>query len=315
MDAKLKSLKVTDLRDLLTKAGEPAPSKANKQDLIARVSASQAALAAYRAKYEAPAAGEAPAMQEEDELVDYTDDVEPAAAPVSAAVPSPPEPAPAASTAAPTSAIAATNSTASAAKAGNAPEAPAADSTSPSTEAAPAVPYDWRNDPAVQEKEDDPPDLKARKARCRRFNVPLVNPTAPTPERKGRRGQGNKTTSPNAQKRAASAVANAESKPPAKGNPIVEGLSEEDKRKLEMRKKRFEQLLPGQMPPKPAPKQENGETKLGANAPPTSPRGTKRTSAEAVDPEEQAKRQRRAERYNGKKSAAETTARQAVQTA
>ena len=65
MDAKLKSLKVTDLRDLLTKAGEPAPSKANKQDLIARVSASLAALAAYRAKYEAPAAGEAPAVQEE----------------------------------------------------------------------------------------------------------------------------------------------------------------------------------------------------------------------------------------------------------
>ncbi|KAL1718721.1 hypothetical protein EV715DRAFT_200320 [Schizophyllum commune] len=313
MDAKLKSLKVTDLRDLLTKAGEPAPSKANKQDLIARVSASQAALAAYRAKYEAPAAGEAPAVQEEDELVDYTDDVEPAAAPVSAAVSSTPEPAPAASTAAPASAIA-PNPTPSAAKAGNAPEAPAVDSTSPSTEAAPVVPYDWRNDPAVQEKEDDPPDLKARKARCRRFNVPLVNSTT-TPERKGRRGQGNKTTSPNAQKRAASAVATAEAKPVAKGNSIVAELSEEDKKKLEMRKKRFEQLLPGQTPPKPAPKQENGETKLNPNAPPTSPRGTKRASADVVDPEEQAKRQRRAERYNGKKSAAETTARQAVQTA
>ncbi|KAI5823949.1 hypothetical protein K523DRAFT_254179 [Schizophyllum commune Tattone D] len=313
MDAKLKSLKVTDLRDLLTKAGEPAPSKANKQDLIARVSASQAALAAYRAKYEAPAAGEALAVQEEDELVDYTDDVEPAAAPVSAAVSSPPEPAPAASTAAPASAIA-TNPTPSAAKAGNAPEAPAVDSTSPSTEAAPVVPYDWRNDPAVQEKEDDPPDLKARKARCRRFNVPLVNPTTTT-ERKGRRGQGNKTTSPNAQKRAASAVATAEAKPVAKGNSIVAELSEEDKKKLEMRKKRFEQLLPGQTPPKPAPKQENGETKLNSNAPPTSPRGTKRASADVVDPEEQAKRQRRAERYNGKKSAAETTGRQAVQTA
>ncbi|KAI4294369.1 hypothetical protein K525DRAFT_244142 [Schizophyllum commune Loenen D] len=271
MDAKLKSLKVTDLRDLLTKAGEPAPSKANKQDLIARVSASQAALAAYRAK---------------DELVDYTDDVEPAAAPVSTTVSSPPAPAPAASNAAPASAIAATNPTPSAAKAGNAPEAPA----------------------------DDPPDLKARKARCRRFNVPLVNPTT-TPERKGRRGQGNKTTSPNAQKRAASAVATAEAKPVAKGNSIVAELSEEDKKKLEMRKKRFEQLLPGQTPPKPAPKQENGETKLNPNAPPTSPRGTKRASADVVDPEEQAKRQRRAERYNGKKSAAETTARQAVQTA
>ena len=233
---------------------------------------------------------------------------------MSAAVPSPPEPAPEASTAAPASVAAATNPTSSAAKAGNAPEAPAADSTSSSAEAAPAVPYDWRNDPAVQDKEDDPPDLKARKARCRRFNVPLVNPTT-TPERKGRRGQGNKATSPNAQKRAASAVATTESKPPAKGNSIVAELSEEDKKKLEMRKKRFEQLLPGQTLPKPAPKQENGETKLNSNAPSTSPRGTKRAPADVVDPEEQAKRQRRAERYNGKKSAAETTGRQAVQTA
>lgn len=47
MDSKLKSLKVVDLKDILQKANVAVPAKANKQDLIAKVVASQAAIDVY----------------------------------------------------------------------------------------------------------------------------------------------------------------------------------------------------------------------------------------------------------------------------
>jgi hypothetical protein len=46
-EAKLKSLKVVDLKDILAKASVSVPAKANKQDLIARVLANPAALDVY----------------------------------------------------------------------------------------------------------------------------------------------------------------------------------------------------------------------------------------------------------------------------
>jgi SAP domain-containing ribonucleoprotein len=46
-EAKLKALKVVDLKDILAKASVSAPAKANKQELIARILASPAALAVY----------------------------------------------------------------------------------------------------------------------------------------------------------------------------------------------------------------------------------------------------------------------------
>jgi len=46
-EAKLKSLKVVDLKDILSKAAVSVPAKANKQDLIARILGSPAALAVY----------------------------------------------------------------------------------------------------------------------------------------------------------------------------------------------------------------------------------------------------------------------------
>ncbi|KAL1743046.1 hypothetical protein HDZ31DRAFT_65375 [Schizophyllum fasciatum] len=314
MVAKLKSLKVADLRDLLTKAGEPAPSKANKPDLIARVSASQAALAAYRAKYEAPA------VQDEDELVDYTDDVEPVVASVPAQAPSAPTPAAAPPTAA--SAPAApppTKPTSASANGGSAPEAPPADSAAQIADPSPVsseAPYDWRNDPAVQDNEGDSPELKARKARCRRFNVPLVDPNT-SPQRRGRRGQGNKAA-------AATPAAAAAAKPQANVAPVAAdtkpksnpsgksiGVVADDPKKLEARKKRFEQLLPGQKPPTAV---ENVAPKLNPSAPEFSPRGTKRPSEE-VSSEEQAKRQRRQERFGVKKPAADSVAERPVQAA
>lgn len=51
MDAKLKSLKVVDLKDILAKAAVSAPAKANKQELIARIVASPQAIAVYNKQY------------------------------------------------------------------------------------------------------------------------------------------------------------------------------------------------------------------------------------------------------------------------
>ena len=46
-EQKLKSLKVVDLKDILNKAAVAVPAKANKQDLIARILASPAAIQVY----------------------------------------------------------------------------------------------------------------------------------------------------------------------------------------------------------------------------------------------------------------------------
>jgi len=52
-EQKLKALKVVELKDILSKAALSAPAKANKQDLIARIIASPAALEVYN-KLHAP---------------------------------------------------------------------------------------------------------------------------------------------------------------------------------------------------------------------------------------------------------------------
>ncbi|KAF9244845.1 hypothetical protein BU15DRAFT_85702 [Melanogaster broomeanus] len=51
MDAKLKSLKVADLKDILAKASASAPAKSNKQDLINRILANAAAVQIYEQLY------------------------------------------------------------------------------------------------------------------------------------------------------------------------------------------------------------------------------------------------------------------------
>lgn len=51
MEAKLKSLKVVDLKALLTKANVSPPAKANKSDLISRILGSPAAIDVYNAQY------------------------------------------------------------------------------------------------------------------------------------------------------------------------------------------------------------------------------------------------------------------------
>jgi len=51
MDAKLKALKVVDLKSILAAASVSVPAKATKSDLIARIQASKPALAAYASLY------------------------------------------------------------------------------------------------------------------------------------------------------------------------------------------------------------------------------------------------------------------------
>ncbi|KAF8210073.1 hypothetical protein K438DRAFT_2011539 [Mycena galopus ATCC 62051] len=51
MESKLKSLKVADLKDILSKAQQPPPAKATKTDLIARILASKEATDVYNAKF------------------------------------------------------------------------------------------------------------------------------------------------------------------------------------------------------------------------------------------------------------------------
>jgi SAP domain-containing ribonucleoprotein len=51
MDAKLKALKVVDLKSILATASVSVPAKATKSDLIARIQASKPALAAYATLY------------------------------------------------------------------------------------------------------------------------------------------------------------------------------------------------------------------------------------------------------------------------
>lgn len=64
LSSRRKALKVVDLRNILSKAEVSAPQKANKQDLITKILASEQALKAYRGIHDKNDGGE-----EEDELV------------------------------------------------------------------------------------------------------------------------------------------------------------------------------------------------------------------------------------------------------
>jgi SAP domain-containing ribonucleoprotein len=51
MDSKLKSLKVVELKAILSKASVSCPAKANKQEIIARIIANQLATQIYHQLY------------------------------------------------------------------------------------------------------------------------------------------------------------------------------------------------------------------------------------------------------------------------
>ncbi|CAA7259280.1 unnamed protein product [Cyclocybe aegerita] len=153
MDAKLKALKVVDLKHILATATVPAPAKATKSDLITRILASKPAQDAYASLY--PPDDLLAPPEEVDWNVDQPETA-PAPVPVPAAPASPPK---AASVAVPTPAPTATTTT---------------DTTTTVTSATAS---------------DIDPELEKRRARAARFGIPLVEPKQPktqkrTPEAK-----------------------------------------------------------------------------------------------------------------------------------
>jgi SAP domain-containing ribonucleoprotein len=76
MDAKLKALKVADLKAVLAKAQVQAPAKATKADLIARILESQPAQDAYAQIYEPEQDASEPAAEVEEEEPEPAAEVE-----------------------------------------------------------------------------------------------------------------------------------------------------------------------------------------------------------------------------------------------
>ncbi|KAJ7084276.1 hypothetical protein B0H15DRAFT_951526 [Mycena belliarum] len=145
MEAKLKTLKVVDLKDILAKAAQPPPQKATKSDLIARILASKDAVAVYNQKF-AP----------KDDLLAPPEDLD---WDVDQANP-PDQPNPSAA-----SAAAAKTASKPAPVAVPAPASPTAPASAPT----PA--------PAPSETEDA--ELEKRRKRAERFGVPLVEAKPP----------------------------------------------------------------------------------------------------------------------------------------
>ncbi|KAJ8507912.1 hypothetical protein ONZ45_g9756 [Pleurotus djamor] len=152
MDAKLhvpfSSLKVVELKDILTKSNTSFPPKANKQDLIQRILSTPAALDQYSKQHSIPTSATDDLLALPDD-VDWNEDLtstEPAvpAEPTPSSPPKPPAPTPVAA--------------ATATETADAP--PPADAT-PSAD----------------------PELDARKRRAERFGIPLVEPKAPKPKK------------------------------------------------------------------------------------------------------------------------------------
>ncbi|KAF9484446.1 hypothetical protein BDN70DRAFT_928323 [Pholiota conissans] len=157
MDAKLKALKVADLKAVLAAAHVPVPAKATKTDLIARIQASPPALAAYNALYPQDDLLAPP------EVVDWNEDQpEPEPAPVVVAAPaSPPKPAPA-----------------------SAPAPVAATPVDPPVVA-----------PVTASAADVDPEVEKRRQRAARFGIPFVEPK-PQPEPRKKAGAPVRAPSP-----------------------------------------------------------------------------------------------------------------------
>ncbi|KAH9961610.1 hypothetical protein BC827DRAFT_1203195 [Russula dissimulans] len=166
MDAKLKALKVADLKDICTRANIPTTTRSTKADLIAKILASQPAIDAYSTKYQqndntAPSSKPTASSNNDDTLI-------PPEIEWALEDPSPPVPVPAAVS--PPSKI--NNSTML---------APAA--TKQQSEAVPPKATLGPNEnPEISVSATATPadeELEKRKARAARFGIALVEPPKP----------------------------------------------------------------------------------------------------------------------------------------
>ncbi|KAG8773101.1 hypothetical protein FRC12_002721 [Ceratobasidium sp. 428] len=292
MEAKLKSLKVADLKDILTKSNTPIGSKANKADLIAKILATPAALElagggggseAVTKTVEGGAgaggAGDDDLLAPPDEFDWEGGDAKDAAAPAPAAE-AKAEPAPA------TEAVASTE----------APEpGPATRTTTDTAPEAEAVASE-----TPQSAED--PELERRKARAARFGVPLVESAAPTPpKKKGPRAkgksdppvkQGDKKGAGDAGKPAEGGGAGNKK---AEGSKKVEGKKDDQPKSMKISAKEA------------APNDD--DAKLAARAARFGISATPATAGGSADPAEEEKKKKREARFGGpsaKKAKTET---------
>ncbi|KAI6017111.1 hypothetical protein EDC04DRAFT_2902741 [Pisolithus marmoratus] len=194
MDAKLKALKVADLKEILVKASAPAPARANKQDLINKILASPAAVKVYEelhlpskpsSKPTPPSPPKpAPPVSNNDDLLAPPEDLDwstvgggdvPPVIASPAKNPVPPQQSPPAK---PTQGNGVTPS-----------KAPAVPVNSTTTSPLPTNSTKADN-PAVVDDE-----LAKRKARAERFGIPLVEPKPP-PQRQAKKVSQTKQSGP-----------------------------------------------------------------------------------------------------------------------
>ncbi|PIL34200.1 hypothetical protein GSI_03911 [Ganoderma sinense ZZ0214-1] len=223
MEAKLKALKVVDLKDILAKANVTVTGKANKQDLVAKILGAPQAIDVYHKIH-----GSAPANAAENASAASSSTAEKSEAPPKASAPASPS-----KTVAPVSSKPVSQA---------APQAPAAPGPTSTTETSTT---------ATVTKEDA--EAERRKARAARFNVPLVEPKAASAQKKNGKAAANGKAekggvSEDSEKLAARAArfgTQAASVEPAKGNgrkraaPPSEPVDDEE---LARRKKRAERF-------------------------------------------------------------------------
>ncbi|EEB94489.1 hypothetical protein MPER_06687 [Moniliophthora perniciosa FA553] len=149
MEAKLKSLTVAELKNILSKAEDPAPAKAKKQDLITKILGSEKALAIYNAQYNPSSTDTTDDLLVPPEDVDWTaDDALQPSKSEAAAIPEVPAPTAPQPTSTP---------------------APAAEAPPPTT--TPSV----ETTTAAASTEADA-EVEKRKQRAARFGIPMVEP-------------------------------------------------------------------------------------------------------------------------------------------
>ncbi|CAE7228383.1 unnamed protein product [Rhizoctonia solani] len=187
MEAKLKALKVADLKEILTKSSTPIPTKANKADLIAKILATPEALklaGGDPAPVVDSTPAEAPAKPVDDDLLAVPDEFDwdgtgtkPEGGASAEAKP----------------AVESVPATESAPETTTEPApAPTEGDTANSVEGDASAPVEGEAKPEGDAAKTVDDDLERRKARAARFGIPLVENPVSTKAAGGRRGRGKK---------------------------------------------------------------------------------------------------------------------------